>query len=629
MTSKKKIALLVLLAGLLVIALAYAAINSIINRSTASDYLAPPCQVKGAYDLIVVGGDPEGVAAAVSGARNGLNVLLVDTRPELGGLMTRGWLNSIDMNYGLDGEILNKGIFQEFYDRVEGDSFDVQTAVRAFNRLVNGEENLTVLLNAANVTPIVGGVKDGLPDSRVITGIKLVHNGVSRKINAPGIIDATQDGDLAALAGVPYTIGQEDIGRQSSLMAATLVFRLEKVSWLDWRKIRLYLRFDDKKTTGANKYSAWGYYDQTSLYKPSTDRLFLRGLNIGRQNDGSVLINALLIFGVNPLDPASRREAREIAVHELPAIVDFLNKHVIGLSRATLGGIAPELYVRESRHIWGEYRLTLDDVLENRDFDDRIAFGSYPVDMQPTAPGIPGIIIGTPKQYAVPFRCLVPQRVDGLLVVGRSASYDSLAHGSARTVPVGMAAGQAAGAAVALAAKHQLTFRELAGNRQLTAELQRRLRKQGVELESFHIANELAKHEAYAGLKFVRGLGLASGGYNNDYRLDEDIAEQRYINLLYQLVKQTGLDIQKPPVLYLEGNIFTLYDAGYMLVKFLGLDLNKKESLDYLAEKGVFEGHEDYWKGYMNQEKPLSHGAAYLLIKEFVDMLQDKREIGN
>ncbi|WP_041285021.1 FAD-dependent oxidoreductase [Desulfoscipio gibsoniae] len=626
MSSNKKIAMLALLAGLAVIALAYAAINSIINRDTGNEYLPPPRSVGDAYDLIVVGGDPEGVAAAVSGARNGLDVLLVDTRPELGGLMTRGWLNSIDMNYGPGGEILNKGIFQEFYDLVEGDSFDVQTAVRAFNRLVNAEEKLTVLLNADSVIPVVKDVKNEPPGGRVVTGIRLVYGGVTREIIARNVIDATQDGDMAALAGVPFSLGQEDIGRQSSLMAATLVFRLENVSWLDWWKIRFYLTFTDaRKSTGANRHSAWGFYDQTALYKPSTDRLFLRGLNIGRQNDGSLLINALLIYGVDPLDPGSREEAREIAVKELPAIVEFLNKKVSGLSKAGLGGVAPELYVRESRHIYGEYRLTLDDVLENRDFDDRIAFGSYPVDMQPTDPGIPGIIIGAPQQYAVPFRCLVPQQVDGLLVVGRTASFDSLAHGSARTVPVGMAAGQAAGAAAALVAEHHLTFRELAANRQLIAELQRRLEEQGVELEPFHIDNELAGHEAYAGLKFIRGLGLASGGYNNDYRLDQDIAEQRYINILYQVIKQSVLDISELPSLYPEGNIFNLHDAGYMLVKFLGLDLSKQASLDYLAEKGIFTGQEDYWRDYMDPEKPLSHGAAYLLMKEFVEMLQDKR----
>jgi len=605
---------LALLAG---IALVYLAVQGISNRPTANDYLHPPGRVAAAYDLIVVGGDPEGVAAAVSGARNGLQVLLVDTRPELGGLLTRGWLNSLDMNYGPEGELLNKGIFQEFYDRLEGDSFDVQTAVRAFNRLVNGEPNL-VLTDAAEVAPVMdeGG--------RVITGVKLTHNGAPREISAGSVIDATQDGDLAALAGVPFSLGQEDIGRPSSLMAVTQVFRLEKVSRLDWLRIWYNLQIkDEKKSTGANARSAWGFAEQTSLYRPSTDRLTLRGLNIGRQNDRSVLINALLIYGVNPLDPASRQEAKELAARELPALVAFINKQVPGLSKATLGPAAPELYVRESRHIYGEYRLTLDDVLENRDFHDRIAFGSYPVDMQPTAPGLPGIIVGTPEQYAVPLRCLVPQRVDGLLVVGRAASFDSLAHGSARTIPVGMAAGQAAGAAAALAAEHGVTFRYLAANRQLIAELQRRLTEQGVQLQPFHIANKLAGHPAYTGLKFVRGLGLASGGYNNDYLLDGAIAEQRYINIVNQVIKQAGLDTPQQPVLYPEGNLFNLQDACYILVKYLGLDLSKPEALAYLAGQGFFQEQAAYWRPYLNPEQPLSHGAAYLLIKEFAALVQD------
>lgn len=621
MIINRRFALSALLAGAAVIILACVLVNAINNRVMEDEYLHPLSHAEDAYDLLVVGGEPEGVAAAVSGARNGLNVLLVDTGPELGGLMTRGWLNSIDMNYGPDGEILNKGIFQEFYNRVEGDSFDVRTAVRTFNRLVNREEKLSVLLNAETITPVV---EDEPLGRRAVTGIKLVHDGVLEEISARAVIDATQDADMAALAGVPFSLGQEDIGRQSGLMAVTRVFRLENVNWLDWLKILYHLRFtDDKKSTGANIHSAWGFYEQTSLYKPSDERLFLRGLNIGRQNDGSLLINALLIFGVDPLDPGSRQEAKKIAAREIPLIVDFINKHIPGLNKAVSGGMAPELYVRESRHIWGEYRLTLDDVLENRDFDDRIAFGSYPVDIQPADPGIPGIIIGAPQQYAVPFRCLVPRQVDGLLVVGRSAGFDSLAHGSARTIPVGMAAGQAAGAAAALAAENELTFREMAGSRPLITALQRRLNEQGMELKPFRIANELTGHEAYAGLKFVRGLGLASGGYNNDYQLDRDIAEQRYINILYQAAKQTGLGIKEHPALYPEGNVFNLYDACCMLVKFLGMDLSKQASFDYLAEKGVFAEHEDYWQDYMNPGQPLSHGAAYLLIKEFVDMLQE------
>ena len=586
-------------------------------RAAQWDTLTSPLEVQSTYDLIVVGGDPEGVAAAVSGARNGLDVLLVDNRPVLGGLMTRGWLNSIDMNYDPKGKILNKGIFKEFYNRVEGDSFDVQTAVRSFNRLVSGEDNLTVLQNATDLQPIVQETATG---ENQVVGVKLIYQGEYLEISAPYTIDATQDANIAALSGASFTIGQEDIGRPYGFMAATVVFRLENVNWLDWWKIFWYLRFGDKSYyTNANLHSAWGYSEQTTEYQPTSDRIFLRGLNIGRQNDSSVLINALLVYEVDPLDEATKAEAYSLVENELPKVIDFLNTHIIGLSEATYGGIAPELYVRESRHIITTYRLTIDDVLENRDFDDRIAFGSYPVDIQPSTPGLPGIIVGAPEQYAVPFRCLTPQGVEGLLVVGRAAGFDTLAAGSARTIPVGMAVGQAAGAATALAAENQITFHELAQQQDLIKELQGRLNKQGMNLVPFHITNELADHPAYAGLKFVRGLGLAAGGYRNNYQLDEDIAEQRFINLLSQIVKQTGLEKANMPVLYPEGNTFTLYDASYMLTTYMGLGYGKQEAYDYLNKQGVFKQHKSYFSTYMGQEQPLSHGAAYLLLQEFVE----------
>ena len=84
-------------------------------------------------------------------------------------------------------------------------------------------------------------------------------------------------------------------------------------------------------------------------------------------------------------------------------------------------------------------------MLENRDQWDKIAIGAYPVDVQPTATQTYGTVIGSPDRYAVPFRSLVPLKVDNLLVVGRSASYTSLAAGSARVIPLGMAEGEAAG----------------------------------------------------------------------------------------------------------------------------------------------------------------------------------------
>ncbi|MCF8012308.1 MAG: FAD-dependent oxidoreductase [Clostridiales bacterium] len=567
------------------------------------------------YDLIVAGGEPEGVAAALSGARNGLSVLLVDTRPVLGGLMTRGWLNSIDMNYGPGDEILNRGILNEFYHQLRGDSFDIQRAVNVFHRMVNKEDNLDVLMRAKKISPIMNKKEK----TSIVNGVKVKDSsGKIKGIYSTAVIDATQDADIAAAAGAQYTVGHQDIGRPQDKMAATLVFKLEGINLLDWLKIYYNLRFDNDFNTGAAWRSAWGFYEKTSKYEPKSERISLRGLNIGRQDDFTLLINALQIFDVDPLEEDSREKAKALAARELPHIVDFISREVPGLKGAKLAGKAPELYIRESRHIAGEYRLTINDVLENRDFYDRAAFGSYPVDIQAAGPSSKGYVLGDPTQYAVPFRSLIPEKVNNLLVVGRSASYSALAAGSARTIPVGMAAGQFAGAAAALAMEKDKSFRELAESCSQMQQLQERLNNQGMELKPADIEPpKVTGHWAYPGLKFMRRLGLASGGYNNDYKLDSEMSEQRFMKLLSNAVKQLNARVDNTsPDLYREGNALTIYDVSYVFCRYSDIDMDKHKAFNYLSEKGFW--NKELLARIRQNDNVITNGAGYMLIHDFM-----------
>jgi hypothetical protein len=571
------------------------------------------------YDLVVVGSDPEGIAAAISGARNNLDTLLVDTRPGVGGLMTRGWLNSIDMNYGPGNKILNEGIFLEFYRRVGGDSFDVDYAQKVFNEMIDKESKLTRLLSVKKIEPLVeeNGEAKKLLGVRVTTGA-----GEKVDVRARAVIDATQDADLAAAAGVPYSFGHEEIGLPGDLMAATLVFRLKGVTNLDWAVMQNYLNYrDNNPLSGCNLWSAWGFAEITRNYQPASLRIGLRGLNIGRQLDKSVLINALHIFEVNPLDPESRQRARMEAIAELPRLVQFLKENVPGLKNAELAGYAPELYIRESRHIKAEYCLTIDDVLENRDFYDRVAFGSYPVDIQPTRPGQPGVVVGNPRQYAVPFRSLVPLRVDNLLVVGRSAGYDCLAHGSARTIPVGMAEGQAAGAAAALAIKERKTFRQMARSPGDMQRLQELLNRQGMKLAPFNISNPITQHPDYEGLKFIRRLGRAVGGYYNHYGLDDEMPDSRFIYCLSAAVKQTGARVKAHPYLSTEANSLTINDVAYMFCRYLGREMGKQEAFDYLSSLGFWD--EKLLERVRRNNNVIKVGVGYTLIGHFIEWVED------
>lgn len=487
----------------------------------------PIIEGKEGYDVIVVGGEPEGIAAALSAARNGLRTLLIEDDKALGGLFTLGQLNFLDMNHGPKHELLTRGIFEEFYKDM-GNAFDVEETKAYFLNKVNKEKNLTLLLNTSLTKPIV--------DGNVIKGVKVNENGTPNEYLGLRLIDATVDADLAALSGVPYTIGGEDYGEKGLLMGVTLVF---EVSGVNWDRVIQYLKHEDNDPhTGADKVAAWGYGKEAMEYKPQDPMMRFRGPNIARQKNGNVLINALLIFGVDGLDPASRAEGIRRGEQEIPHIIKFMQEKFPGFEQAAYVGHAEQLYVRETRHIVGEYRLTITDVLENRDHWDRIGHGSYPVDVQPTSPGNFGNVIGKPDIYSIPFRCLVPQKIDNLLVVGRSASYDSLPHGSARVVPVGMVTGEAAGVASAYSIQNKMTFRDMTRNKEAISMVQEQLKKQKAYLvENNPPRPAVMEHWAYPAVKAMRELGLIEGGYSNDYRLERKVNKWNVENKLNKVLR--------------------------------------------------------------------------------------------
>ncbi|SDE60488.1 FAD dependent oxidoreductase [Paenibacillus sp. UNCCL117] len=586
------------------------------------------------YDVIVAGTDPEGVAAAVSAARNGQKTLLVDghDRAILGGLMTLGWLNSLDMNYEPDKgvlhkrEILNKGIFSAWYSKIEGDSFDVVTAANAFHELVAAQPNIDVLLKVKSMEPLMQAAGSG----QAVAGLKLtLADGSQKTVKAASVIDATQDADIAAAAGVPYTTGREDLGDKKARMAVTLVFRLKNITPDVWKKVQERLEGDGDAGTGANAMSAWGYKDMKDYPPVNKERVAMRGLNIGRQNDNTMLINALQVFGIDGTDPKSKAEAFELAKNELPHIVEYMKQKYPEFAGIELDATALELYVRETRHIQGEYRLSIIDVLENRDQWDRIGFGEYPVDIQRISPADTGAVVTDPKQYAVPFRSIVPLKVDGLLVVGRAASFDTLPHGSARVIPVGMAAAEAAGAAAKIAADKKLSFRQMAASKEAIAELQAVLTKQGMVLNEYTLKPEpFMEHKSYEGLKAAVMLGLTTGGYDNNFRLDEKSNQQRMLNMLEGMRKfkpealpgapssaiAKGTDPKTLPV--------TLDIAAHMFALLLKVEATPETAVAALESKGWFTKAS---VDSIANKQELTNGDTYMLIKDVYQVLRKQQ----
>lgn len=514
-----------------------------------------------AYDVVVFGSEPSGVFAAVSAAREGLRTLLVTPDPILGGTMTLSWLNSMDMNYDRSGELVTRGLFERFFREVGGDSFDVARAEEVLRSLASEQRGLDVVYGAQLREVVVEdrrrpssaasrpsfesrspSSESRSPSAAVPTGSPVASKRISRltfsadgketTVIADYFIDGTADGDLAALAGASYAMGRADAGHTGKMMASTLVFKLRNV---DWDRVRSRLESDGDPNTGANERSAWGFFAKASAWKPSSERLFLRGLNMGRQDDGTVLVNALLIFGVDGTDPGSVRVARRLATRALPEVVAHLAKSVPELAGAELAGAAPKLYVRETRHFEGMYTLKVSDLLEHRDFPDKIALGSYPIDVQASQPGEVGMVIASPGVYSIPARSLVPKEFGNLLMVDRAASYSSIAAGSVRVLPVGMAVGEGSGILVAEARKAGLDLAAAAGSRRVMRSVQERIVSYGGRLGPLPDPEPVTRHWVYPYLKDALEMGLIAGGYDNDFGLDKPLTVQRLSNLMNHL----------------------------------------------------------------------------------------------
>ena len=494
-------------------------------------------KVETSYDCIVVDGSPEGISAAISAARNGLKTLLICQDAALGGLYTLGELNFIDVPESRSGQVLVGGIYKEFSDAVGGSGFDIIKAKNVFYQMVANEKNLTLRVNSHFRKPLM--------DGQTITGVQVEEEGKSVEYHAPVVIDATPDGTVCAAADVPYTFAGEDIGERDREMGVTLVFRLRGV---DWDKVSAHVTKIPKGETTAegdvNGNLAWGYSKEGFAYEPTDEAMRLRGFNIARQDNGDVLLNALIIFDVDALNPESRAEGIARGEAELPMIIEYMRAHCEGFEQAELVNTAEQLYVRETRHIECEKMLTIDDVLENRAQPDAICVTNYPVDVQATKTQRFGTVVGFPDQYEISFASLVPKKIDGLMIVGRSAGFTSLAAGSARIVPTGMACGQAAGVAAKLCVDKGMTPRELCYNEKAIKKMQTTLKKQGALLDHQATEEPVMSHWAYNGLKVIRSMGYADGGYNNDYRLDDAVTGPRFCNLVNLAIKKSGLPLE-------------------------------------------------------------------------------------
>jgi hypothetical protein len=443
------------------------------------------------WDVVVYGATPQGIATAIAAANQGLHVVLLNPNPIVGGVLTRGWLATFDLAHDGDGHSLQQGLFAKLYKRLgkEG-SFDVQRALQVLNDM----------LRDAHVQVFGHRTLEAVTlDKQKSQILQVTAQGPKGKetFSAPFYVDASDNAELAAHVGAAFTIGRSDTGLGKAQMAATLIFRLTGVPWQRLCSAAIRENRETHDGAGCSKHGAWGFSPITDNYIPSDPRRFkLRGLNLALQDDGSVLVNALLIYGVDGTNPKAIAQAHAQASLEVKRVVTYLQQAAPRLfGTAQLSGVAPDLYLRGSRHLVGLYRLTAVDELYGHSFSDGVALGGYPLDGQVYLPGEGPYLLGTPLPYQVPLRSLIPKGLENLLVVSQAASFESTAAFSARVVPLQMALGQATGIAAAIASKRKLTFPEVVHGDNAIHTLRQTLLHQGARLTAPPVSSSLKEQK--------------------------------------------------------------------------------------------------------------------------------------
>ena len=420
--------------------------------AAAFSLLSVPANVAGARALtpalseipsvLVVGGTPAGVAAAVTAARRGARVTLVSASGDLGGTLTDAMMDQWDLNLAPDGARIQHGIFDEIYARL-GDAFTPESASRTFAAMVAAEPSIRVRYDDA----AVGVDTTSEPDGRRVDGVTFrdARTDALETIRAPYVIDATDSGDVAVLAGARYDVGRQDSGIDERMQAVTEMYAMSGVNWAALAATYDAGRYGAGGVVGRR---AWGYARLLRAYRPGSPDVVVRDLNLGLLPDGDVTVNAIDVCGVDALEPAQLALAKARTEAEAPRLLAFLRPRLPGLRDARIAAFAPEVYVRETRHIAGVERLTTHDVWAGSIPADSIGLSSYPIDLHPVDPTDEPAYAPERHVYGIPFGALVPKGLTNLLLASPAISASHLASGSARVIPTTIEEGEACALAI-------------------------------------------------------------------------------------------------------------------------------------------------------------------------------------
>ncbi|WP_215222728.1 FAD-dependent oxidoreductase [Echinicola shivajiensis] len=412
-------------------------------------------------DVLVVGGGPSGIIAALAAAEEGQKVMLIENRSFLGGNMTIGL--PILGFLGQKGNQVIKGLPQKFIERLQAINAASEhrpCPLHMSITLVEPEavknEALSMLVEKGVDVMLHTYFVDSIIEEGEIKGVVIESKAGREAILAKVVIDCSGDADVAYRSGVPCEKGNS----QGGMQPPTLMFCLGGV---DTEKLRNSIHSEPR--TYLTDFIPAEYYGQNNQFivvglrelmaKARKDGYQLpteRTIIITGLRKGEVWINMSSVHGVDGTDPESLSRGEIKGREQVKDIEEYLRNYVPGFEKAYFSKMAPFLGIRETRRIVGKYVMTKEDVLECRRFSDSVAVASYPLDLHHPHDG------GCTLQwcgdcYDIPYRSLVPQKVEQLLVAGRAISTTHEAMSAIRVMAPCMAMGEAAGRAAAISIK--------------------------------------------------------------------------------------------------------------------------------------------------------------------------------
>ena len=432
-------------------------------------YKEPPKEIPiiEEVDVLVAGGGPAGIAAAIGAARAGAKTMLIERYGCFGGVISQAGVEGFAW-YRHPGTVEAGGIAIEFEEEaigLGGATPEVQSTSQALDAEIFKCVADKMILEAGVIPLLHTYVVDAIVEEEVLKGVIIDGKSGRQAIMAKRIIDCTGDGDVAARAGAPFT-------KRDPLSCVTPVFNCRGV---DKEKFEKYIAEDLKPT-----YSDWrGEWQmetngkEDDMFSPYLVAPFRKAIEEGRldkedhidyggsystvTDEGEVLqLNAIFIYGVDCTDARDMTRAEMDGRKAILKAVQALRENVPGFEEARLRNFGMTMGTRESRQIVGLYKLTKEDVMEEARFDDSI--GIFPEFIDGN-----GIlwIPTTGRYFHLPLRALIPEKIENLLVAGRAISGDINAHAAFRNMSCCVVTGQGAGVAAAISIQDDVNVKEV------------------------------------------------------------------------------------------------------------------------------------------------------------------------